>query len=477
MSRGNSDGKSIVPKIAMLLLLSVVLVAVFSIPAEAAVKDSLRSFWSQISVFVKSWQFWVNAFIVFAGLFLLYTITLSEKAGSDTGKKVIIYIIIILAAVILSTKIVDDSGHPEKIWSNERFRGFTQFLIGPATPVGQCGTTDEPSAWKNFIGSNPNPPCCGTGVYQKTVGGKLPCKQAILRTNESGAGMPAFLIASILFFLLFSSMGDKLNFKSMGGKAGEWFPIVLSVLLGALMANERITKSNVIMIGGWVAVLMIGKSLSKSLSDEKDEKGTKKFLGFALAFAFVQLIANMLGTSLFGGEVTAEDIGAPRILKNLFWGMVIGGAYSILNGGGGILGDLRKNLKDKQREDIKREVNDGKFWRAFGRSLPIIGRFIKPKKAAAENQGRENALMAQINTIAREIETERASPHPNIGRMRVLERRMNQLVDSLIQREAAAAQQQQQAAAQAQGAQPQAQPGQPAPVPQPAPPAGMPPTP
>jgi len=475
MSRGNSDGKSIVPKIAMLLLLSVVLVAVFSIPAEAAVKDSLKTFWSKISVFVKSWQFWVNAFIIFAGLFLLYTITLSEKAGSDTGKKVIIYIIIILAAVILSTKIVDSSGAPEKIWSNERFRGFTQFLIGPATPVGQCGTTDEPSAWKNFIGSNPNPPCCGTGVYQKTVGGKLLCKQAILRTNESGAGMPAFLIASILFFLLFSSMGDKLNFKSMGGKAGEWFPIVLSVLLGALMANERITKSNVIMIGGWVAVLMIGKSLSKSLSDEKDEKGTKKFLGFALAFAFVQLIANMLGTSLFGGEVTAEDIGAPRILKNLLIGLVIGGAYSLMAGGGGVFKDLMKNLNEKQKEDIKKDVNAGKFWRPFMRSMPLIGRFFKPKTEAADNQRRDQAIMQQINRLSAEYEAERARPSPQIGRLRLLERQINQLVDSLMQEEARAAQQQQQAATQQQqqaaaqgGAQPQ---------PAPAPPAGMPPTP
>jgi len=472
MSRGGKDGKSIVPKIAMLLLLSFVLVAVFSVPAEAAIQDSLRSFWSQISVFVKSWQFWVNSFIVFAGLFLLYTLLLSGKVGNDTGKQVMVYIIIIIAALIISSKIVDASGVPEKIWSNERFRSFTQFLIGPAEPLGECGTTDMPSFWKSMTGTTPNPPCCGTGAYTKDIGGKPLCKQAILRTNESGAGLPAFLIASILFFLLFSSFGDKLGFKSMGGKAGEWFPIVLSVLLGALMANERITKSNVIMIGGWVAVLMIGKSLSKSLSDEKDEKGTKKFLGFALAFAFVQLIANMLGTSLFGGEVTAEDIGAPQIIKNLLVGLVIGGVYSLMAGGSGIFGELRKNLKDKQREDIKKQVNDGKFWAPFMRSLPLIGRFFKPKKEAAENQRRDEQIMAQINRLSAEYDSERARPHPDIGRMRLLERHINQLVDSLISQEAAAAQRAQQQAATQQQQQAAAQGGAQA---QAAPPAGIPP--
>jgi hypothetical protein len=167
---------------------------------------------------------------------------------------------------------------------------------------------------------------------------------------------------------------------------------------------------------------------------------------------------------LFGGEVTSEDIGAPRILKNLLIGLVIGGVYSLIAGGGGIFSDIRKQLKDRQKEEIKQEVKDGSFVRPFLRALPIIGRFFRPKKKAEETRRHDEVILAQIDRLSREYEAERARQPPNVGRLMVLQRRIDQLVDSLVTEEAAAAQraaQPQQAAAQAAqaaGAQAAAQP-------------------
>ncbi len=363
-------------KIFLMMVVSLMLISLVAAPAEAGIKDSVKTFWSKTGPYVKSPAFWVNSIIIFAALFMLYTALLSSKVGSDKTQQTMVYIVIGLVAIIIATKFVG-AGVPQYLWHNDNFRKTTQFLIGPSQEMGACAEPAH-SFWKALFGFNPNPPCCGSGAYFNAKG---ICRQAILRTNENGSGLPALIIASILFFLLLSAYGKELGFQSMGANGGKWFPIILSLLLGALLANERITKNNLVIIGGWIAVILIGNSLSKSLSGDKDPKGTKKGFGFGLAFAFVQLVASMLGTTLFGTKVNASDIGFAMIFWNLMLGLFIGYIYSILTGQG-ILGRVLEDRKKKAEADVKELLDKGKYLDAFLRSLPFIGEKYSPKKDA-----------------------------------------------------------------------------------------------
>jgi hypothetical protein len=417
-------------KVLLILLTALVLMSLAATIVEASVKDSFKNAWGKMKVYVAKAAFWVNAVVVFFGLYILFILLLSEKVGSDTAKQVMMYILIGVVALIISTKFVDNSGTPEYIWKNVKFRDFTQFLIGPTTPLPACNTAQTPSFWKSMSGDTPNVPCCGTGAYKQVVTGKEYCKQALLRTNVQGAGLPAFLIASILFYLLFGGYGDKLGFKNMGGKAGEWFPIILSVLLGGLMANERVSKNDVIMIGGWIAMALLGHSLNKSLSSDKDEKGTKKFLGYGLAYAFVELLANMLGSSLWGGKVDSSQITAPRILKNIGIGLLVGFGFSILNMGKGTFAKLKENLGKAKEDDIKKDIDEGKYGRAVGRSIPGLGWLWRRKKAEAKKK-EHSELLDRMDKLQRQVEAEWSKDAPNPIRINSLNHEIHNLQDLL----------------------------------------------
>ena len=397
ISRKDSESrkeKSTKMKIWMLVLFMALSFFASAVVVEAGPFDSLRTGWTQVRTYVLSMQYWVNALILFGALFILFTLLLKKHMGSDKTTMIVMYIIIGVAALIISTKFVV-GGVPQYMWHNEGFRDATQFLIGPSRPLNPCAAPNPPW-WRNVMSEYfSNPPCCGTGAYFKaTADNPAACKQAILRTNASGSGLPAFIIAGILFFLLFNGYGKNLGFD----RTGKWMPIILSLILAALLANERVTKSQVLTIGGWIAVLLIGGKLSKSMSGEKDPKGTKKGFGFGLAYAFVQLILNMLGTSLWGGTVTSGEIGVFSILSNLAIGFGIGFIYSFF-AGGGILGKIMDARRKKAEKDIEKLVEDGKFWAPFMRSLPIIGSMWSPKDEKKKMKKSIDTLVGDLEEV------------------------------------------------------------------------------
>ncbi|MBW2971465.1 hypothetical protein KY359_00370, partial [Candidatus Woesearchaeota archaeon] len=229
-------------KAMIVLLLALVFFSLSATVAEAALRDSIRSGWSSIRVYVLSAPFWVNVLILFGVGMVLYTLLLAKSMGSDNSTKAIIYIVLILIAIVIATKFMGDDGKPEYLWRNDQFRNFTRFLIGPKDSLGACPSSH--SGWRALAGLNPNPPCCGTGAYWTLAEGERVCKQAILRTNVAGTGLPALIFAFLAFYLLFGAYGGKLGFDRMGSGGGKWFPIFLSLVLAALIANERVPKNH-----------------------------------------------------------------------------------------------------------------------------------------------------------------------------------------------------------------------------------------
>jgi hypothetical protein len=244
-----------------------------------------------------------------------------------------------------------------------------------------------------LLNIGPNPPCCGSGAYEITVHGKELCKQAILRTNENGSGLPVLILAGILFFILLRVYGDELGF----GKDNTWLPIIIALILSALITNQRITKNNLVIIGGWIAVFVIGSKISKSMSKD-DPSGAKGGFAFGLAYAFVSLAANMLGTTLFGGEITYSEISSGMIIKNIGLGVLFGFVYSSFKGQG-IIGKILKSRKEKTEKDIDKLVEQGKVIEPFLRSLPIIGGRWAPKDAAAKAKKDINDLVDDLEEI------------------------------------------------------------------------------
>jgi hypothetical protein len=424
-------------KLLMLLLFAFVFITVSAIAVEAGPLDSLKTGWSQVRVYVLSIAFWINAVIIFGVAFVLYTLLMSKMMGSDTGSKTIIYIVLGIIALVIASKVVASNGTPQYIWHNEQFRSFSQFVIGPAAPLEGCAAPAH-SFWRSLSGIEPNPPCCGTGAYFTRIHNRQVCKQAILRVNENGSGLPALVISFVLFWLLFAAYGSRLGFNNMGAGGGKWFPIALSLLLAALMTNERITKNNVIMIGGWIAVFLLGNQLSKSLSAENDQKGSKKGFGFGLAYAFIQLMANMLGTSLWGGEVTAAEIGFASILKNVVIGICIGWIYSMLVGGGNIWSKRKKMLEKEQEKDIEQLINEGNTGRSLLRGLPgFIGRWFRPKKKADDKKKAIENLNKMLEELQNMVNLEEMKDEPNRWRIRKINGKIDNIMDKLTEMELA----------------------------------------
>lgn len=162
-----------------ILLIMIIVLVLFSITADAAeakAMDSIKNAWNSSKKFAKSPAYWVNALIVFGALFLLQIAFLRDKIGSDTAQKVIMYTVLILLALIISTKIVASNGVPQYIWKIGSFAHFIRFLLG----------SDQ------------------NGVYSKTVDGQSVIRQGILRTNNNGAGLPALIVSFLLLYLLFN---------------------------------------------------------------------------------------------------------------------------------------------------------------------------------------------------------------------------------------------------------------------------------
>jgi hypothetical protein len=380
-------------KVALLILLVLFMLSITASAAEASVSGSIKNTWSKMRNYVKSGAFWLNVIVFFAIGFIIYSLTLG-KSQSDTTQKVMMYLLIGVVAVIIATKIVAENGAPQFIWHNNQFRRFTQFMIGPSTALGDCEAPPH-SFWRSLTGIEPNPPCCGDGAYQIMIRGDLVCKQALLRINNNGSGLPALIVSFLLFMLLFSAFGKNLG---MDGDSGKWIKWALTIVLSALVTNQRITKNNLVIIGGWIAFILIGKKLAKSMSGDKDGKGGKAGFGYGLAFALVQLIANMLGTSLFGGNVNAGEIGFNSIVINIFWGLLIGYAYGALFGEG-ILGKINEKRRKEKEADVQKLIDDGKIIKPFLRSLPIIGRFWRPKDAAAKSKKDIKKVVEELSEI------------------------------------------------------------------------------
>jgi hypothetical protein len=411
-------------KILMLLLLAFVFLSITAEVTEAAAMDSVKNLWSKMKNYVLRGAFWINAIIIFGVGFLLYTLLLSNKVGSDTSTKVIMILILILVSTIIATKIVDNNGVPQYLWHNDQFRKFTQFLIGPsaADAKNACATPVTHSLGKSILGITPNPPCCGTGAYENRGG---ICKQAILRTNENGSGIPALLIGFLAFYLLFSAYGS-----SLGTSGSKWFPITMSIVLAAIVANSRITKNNLIMVAGWVAVLLLSNKLSKSFGGGDEKSKSKAGLGIGLAIAFVELAANLLGGSLFGGSFAAGDIHAGRIIKIILIGFIAGYIFSNFSS---IFSRITGKLSKEQKEDVQKHIDDGKYVDPFARDLPGAGRWwFRPEKEAEEVARRDETIMNELNRI-RELRNQlQQQPHPDWRQITQLDAYIAKLQDTLL---------------------------------------------
>jgi hypothetical protein len=442
MSGPDARGKGIsregtVRRLLLLAMLSMMLTAMAASVVEAAAMDSVRNTWSSMRVYVLSGPFWVNALIVFAVLFMLSSLLFQSKMGYDNTHKVMMYIVIGIIALVIATKFVASNGAPQYIWQNEQLRSFTQFLIGPdaAHQKGACAAPGHsllmsllPFGW-----GEPNPPCCGAGAYEITVSNMpLPaCKQAILRTNENGSGLPAFIIAGILFFLLFKAYSKNLGFDSAGGGGGKWFPIVISVVLAALVANERVTKNHILIIGGWVALVLLGNKLSKTLGGGgKDENGSKRGFGFGLAYAFIQLVLNMLGTSLWGGEVAANEIGSSSIIWNILIGAVIGAVYSFFaSGGKGIFSQWKKSLGAAGQKRLDAWNKAGRPLMGFLSSIPGIGSLFKPPDS--KTKALIKKLEKSLRKLWEDYVDEISKPSPDATKLTVLHNRLRDTAQTI----------------------------------------------
>lgn len=373
-------------RILLLLLIVLVLLTITADAAEAAAMDRVKDTWAKASKYVKSSAYWVNAFIIFIIGFLLFTFLLKDKIGSDNTQKAIMYILLVIIALLIASKILA-GGVPQYMWKTEQLDRFTRFLIGPMNAV---STGD----------------CSGTGSYFTQVRGETVCRQAILRVNQSGAGLPAFIVAFLLLYLIFNVYGDRFGFDKMGAGGGKWFPIIISVMFAGLIANNGTTKNMLLVSGGWIAVVFLGASLSKTMSDEKDQSGMKKGLAFGIAFAFVQLILNMLGTSLFGAEYAAADVDMTVILRNLLLGIVVGVIYSFM-ARKGVYGDWRGNVNRKQEEEVRQLEEEGSYGKAwlkqagFLEKLPWIGKRIKKWLSPKELDKKISAERKIDESIAR----------------------------------------------------------------------------
>ncbi|MBW2996821.1 hypothetical protein KY349_00605 [Candidatus Woesearchaeota archaeon] len=414
-------------RILLLLLIVLVLFTITADAAEAAAMDRIKNTWSKASKYVKSGAYWVNALIIFIIGFLLFTFLLKDKIGSDNTQKAIMYILLVVIALLIASKILA-GGVPQYMWKTEQLDRFTRFLIGPRAAV---STGD----------------CSGTGAYFTQVREETVCRQAILRTNQSGAGLPAFIVAFLLLYLMFNVYGERFGFDKMGAGGGKWFPIILSMMFAGLIANNGTTKNMLLVTGGWIAVVLIGAAMSKTMSDEKDQSGMKKGLAFGIAFAFVQLILNMLGTSLFGAEYAAADIDMTIIFRNLLIGIIVGVIYSFM-ARKGVGRNWRDHVNRKQEEEIRQLEEQGSYGKAwlkqagFLEKLPWIGKRIKKwltpkeldKKISAERKIDES--IARLWNIYNE-ELRRKPQRPGelkriLGEIEVLERMRNELLLSEV---------------------------------------------
>ncbi|MBW2964183.1 hypothetical protein KY363_01875, partial [Candidatus Woesearchaeota archaeon] len=291
-----------------------------------------------------------------------------------------------------------------------------------------------PSQVKAILNWDPNPPCCGTGAYETTEKGKLVCRQALLRTNENGSGLPALLVSFLAFFLLFKVFGDKLGFGDTGSGGGKWLPIILSGVLAALMTNQRVTKNTIIMIAGWVAVVLIGTKLSKKWSENTEEGGsrrsnhTKKLFAFGLAVAAVELACNLLGGSLFGGTVAAGDISFGRILWVLVIGLPFGFVYSLLTTDG-----LWRRIRGKADDEWKRRVDEdfanGNYGKSIFDNRPEVRDYIAEKRRKEEEKKARllEAMNQQLAQLTAMYNANLAARPPNQTELENLDRQIREL--------------------------------------------------
>jgi hypothetical protein len=176
-------------------------------------------------------------------------------------------------------------------------------------------------------------------------------------------------------------------------------------VLGALMANSRVTKNNIVMIGGWIAVIIIGSKLSKSLSG--DGKKQMKGLGYGLAFALVQLIANMLGSSLWGGVYDPSELGIGTIFFNILIGVGFGYAWSMITSKDSFARQWLSKMNAEKKADIKAYLDNKQWGKAIGRWFPLTGWYFKRNRRAARASRQE--LMEKLSTQRRELERIRSA--------------------------------------------------------------------
>ncbi|MFC1723320.1 hypothetical protein ACFL0V_04225 [Nanoarchaeota archaeon] len=373
-------------KLALLFVVIILATLLFAAVAEAAAKDKIRNAWgktkgsiakiyNEIKPFIKSKAFWLNSILLFAALFILYNYFLGEKVGKTGGILVVMIIVMVLASFMISTKIVEND-KPVYFWKMAKARTAVQFLFGPtAENTLVCAQQDRLGMLRSLVKSvtsSSEPPCCGVGSYWKKVKisktqHKNVCKQAILRVNNSGAGLYAFLLAGIILYIIFT-----LLLKDKLGDKAQIIIGIMAALLAGLIANDRMTKDQILMIAGWAGFIVLGLRLHKTWGKKE---GKSSFAGTMMAWALpytgINFVLSMFGTSLWMSTIDSSQTGIGFILWDFIKGMILGAAIASLTT------DVRKKLaahKSEQKEKLQEKlIKENRGGDLFMSGLPGAG--------------------------------------------------------------------------------------------------------
>ncbi|MBI5398291.1 hypothetical protein HZB03_02395 [Candidatus Woesearchaeota archaeon] len=376
-----SDRETTQRRVIILLAISIAVLLASAFVVEAQIKDSVRSGWGSVKSSIGSiggwWQsaklymnvkMFVNFFVLFALLFILQMIFLKEHA-QDEKQKYAIWGLCLIGTVIIGVQLIPQGNL--YLWEKGTVADITRFTFGkPAGEITQPG-------------------CEGDGAYAKVLPGNrgVACRQAILRIGESGKGLPALIITFLVLYVIFSVYKGQLG---MGEGGSSKLVIILPVYLAALIANQGATKNQIIVMGGWILVIVIYARIKTSMG-EKGNAG----LALGLAFAFVQIIANLLGSSLLGGlfePVEPQGITIWWVVIYIGIGFGISFLYNTFIGkGGGIFAQYFKQLDEERQKKVDDLMKAKRPWDALKQSLPILGWFKdftgkmeRPKPKTAE---------------------------------------------------------------------------------------------
>ncbi|MBU0461158.1 MAG: DnaJ domain-containing protein [Nanoarchaeota archaeon] len=338
----------------MLFLLAVVVFLVIgSIIVEAKLSDIIANSKTRFGAFKSDFltkQRIVNYALLTVVLIIASLIFLKDKMGDDKTKYMI-WIACFIVAIILTVHITEKAQY---IWQKEFVKDGKRYLLGDDTAR--------------------NDNCDGDGAYYDDKPGVDRCRQGILRTNQQ-KGLPSFIIALLVLLLVFSKYKDTLGF-------GENKKLMYSIaaVLAAIIANGGAEKEHLITMGGWILIAILYFSFKEKMPE-------KAAMAFGLAYACIESLANLFGSTLLWGSAPVV-VDSWVLIKNFAIGIGFAMLWQNSFGEGGVMRHAFDKMGEKKKRDIDELVDEGKIGQAFITSLPVIGSIFGKKET--EGGGKES---------------------------------------------------------------------------------------